>query len=205
MTVVWRRFSERRRTRSDFPGGICPYYTARGICPAIAARGSTKLSCTIKNMKTISFLCSITLFFCGYVNAQSDGHAKEKPAIFSITPAALEYFIQSHEVRSKNRSKDVSLLLADSAMAFNPKGNIRYSIKIENLVFIDVEPPAPESISITIQGRKCWITPTLLNRLQRSTIDIVDILSTDVMSNTRVLILRPTDPIIREIIEPESK
>ena len=158
-------------------------------------------------MKPISFLCSITLFICGYVNAQTDGHTEEKPAIFSITPDALEYLNLCHEARSKNRTKDVSLLLADSAMAFGGDSETRYSIKIENLEFetVDLAPKSPESISVTIRGIKFWITRSLLNRLNRSTIDVVNILSTDVMTDTKVLILRPTDPIIREIVEPKSK
>jgi hypothetical protein len=141
------------------------------------------------------------------VNAQTDGHAEEKPAIFSITPTALEYLNLCHESESKNRTKDVSLLLAGSAVAFGGDSETRYSIKIENLVFrtVDLAPKSPESISVTIRGMKCWITPSLLNRLHRSTIDVVNILSTDVMTETKVLILRPTDPIIREIVEPKSK
>lgn len=158
-------------------------------------------------MKTISFLCSITLFLCGYVGAQSDSHPEKKPALFSITPTALEYLEKRHEGESKNRTKDVSLLLADSAVAFDGDSETRYSIKIENLVFktVDIAPKSPESISVTIRGMKFWITPSLLNRLHRSTIDVVNILSTDVMTDTKVLILRPTDPIIREIVEPRSK
>lgn len=158
-------------------------------------------------MKTISFLCSITLFLCDYVSAQSDTHPEKKTALFSITPTALEYLEIRHEGGTENRTKDVSLLLADSAVAFDADSETRYSIKIENLVFktADLAPKSPESISVNIRGMKCWVTPALLNRLQRSTIDVVQILSTDSMTDTKVLILRPTDPIIREIVEPKSE
>ena len=145
-------------------------------------------------MKTLKLLVVTTSLLLGASFAEDNPPIQKEPVFIGITSDAFEEFARLHEMRSANRTKTV-LLVIENQITMPTADFVGYTIKMEHLDFrVDEAPPA-EATKIRLHGLEFLVTPAVIARLERSTIDFLKILSTDRVAGPNALILRPADPI----------
>ncbi len=126
---------------------------------------------------------------------------QEQPAFISITPPALEHIAHVHRVMSESGSKYLSIMLTSGKGAEDSEGLLSYSIKSESLIIGGDDSPPSGTKPIKIKELQFRVAPILIERLKKSTIDLVHVLSTDGKVDELALVLRPSEPVIIERYE----
>lgn len=159
--------------------------------------GCARARRSTKDMK--SFYFAIILAITGL------SYGQEQPAFISISPAALEHISHVHAVMSDSGSKHLSISLTTGIGAKDSERSLSYSIRFESLIIGGDDAAPLGTIPIKIRDLEFRVTPTLIKRLKKSTIDLVHVLSTDGKVDEIALVLRPSEPVVVERYESEKE
>ncbi len=135
--------------------------------------------------------------------------AKDAPTMITLAPTALEHLTRLHRFMSDSGSKYISIQLTNGTGGTKTTAtgdSLSYNLKYESLLiggWPDV--PSDEPISIRIGGVEFRTNQEVLERLRVSTIELMQVVSSDGEIDEVVLVLRPSAPILVTRYEKKKK